>query len=409
METLNNIAIIITMAAVFSYVNHRYIELPTTIGIMLIALMMSLVMITVNALGWQNFSVPAEKFLHSIDFHTALMHGMLSFLLFAGAMHVNLNDLAKQKGIITTLATIGVVFTTFVVGGVSWLIFHAFNIDIPIIYCLLFGALIAPTDPIAVMAILKNAGTPPSLSTKISGESLFNDGVAVVVFLVLLGIATGTEHTAMSVSMLFLQETVGGALYGLVIGFITYQMLKGVNNYQVEVLLTLALVMGGYALATKLHLSGPIAMVVAGLLIGNHGRKLAMNEETRERLDNFWELIDEMLNAVLFVLIGLEVVILVFKYEYFLIALAIIPLLLAVRYISVFIPVKLLQRYRDFTPRVVEIMTWGGLRGGISIALALSLPIGESREIVLAITYLVVAFSILVQGLTIERFIAGRL
>ena len=410
METLNTIAVLITMAALFSYVNHRYIELPTTIGIMLIALVMSLILIAVNELGWKDFYTPAERLLHSIDFYTALMHGMLSFLLFAGALHININELAKQKWLITALATIGVVFTTFVVGGFSWLIFQAFNIDIPLIYCLLFGSLIAPTDPIAVMAILKTAGTPKSLSTKIAGESLFNDGVAVVVFLVLLGIATGTEQASfMSVSILFVQEAIGGAVFGFAVGYLVFYLLKGVNNYQVEVLLTLALVMGGYALAHTLHLSGPIAMVVAGLLIGNHGREMAMDGETRQHLDNFWELIDEILNAVLFVLIGLEVIILSFKYEYFLIALLVIPMLLGIRYVSVFAPVKLLQRFRDFSPRVVEIMTWGGLRGGISIALALSLPVGESREVILSITYLVVAFSILVQGLSVERFIAGKL
>ena len=376
----------------------------------IIILVPTLILIAVNELGWKDFYTPAERLLHSIDFYTALMHGMLSFLLFAGALHININELAKQKWLITALATIGVVFTTFVVGGFSWLIFQAFNIDIPLIYCLLFGSLIAPTDPIAVMAILKTAGTPKSLSTKIAGESLFNDGVAVVVFLVLLGIATGTEQASfMSVSILFVQEAIGGAVFGFAVGYLVFYLLKGVNNYQVEVLLTLALVMGGYALAHTLHLSGPIAMVVAGLLIGNHGREMAMDGETRQHLDNFWELIDEILNAVLFVLIGLEVIILSFKYEYFLIALLVIPMLLGIRYVSVFAPVKLLQRFRDFSPRVVEIMTWGGLRGGISIALALSLPVGESREVILSITYLVVAFSILVQGLSVERFIAGKL
>ena len=408
MNALNIIALLVTMAALFSYVNYRYIQLPTVIGIMLIALMMSLVFIGVNQLGWQDFYSPTEKLLRSINFHDALMNGMLSFLLFAGALHVNINDLAKQKGIITLLATVGVVFTTFIVGGLSWLIFHAFNIDIPLIYCLLFGALIAPTDPIAVMAILKSAGTPKTLETKIAGESLFNDGIAVVVFVALLAVATGAEASTASVSLLFVQEAIGGAVYGFVIGYAAFYLLKSVNNYQVEALLTLALVMGGYALAQTLHISGPIAMVVAGLLIGNHGRQLAMGEESRKRLDDFWELIDEVLNAVLFVLIGLEVIILAFKTEYILIALAVIPMILGVRYISVLLPVKLLHKFRDFSPRVVEIMTWGGLRGGISIALALSLPISDARESILAVTYLVVAFSILVQGLSIERFITGR-
>lgn len=406
MEILNTIAILLTLSAVFSYLNYRFIKLPTTIGIMLISLVISLFLLISGKLGFFDISQQVSALIKGIDFHTALMNGMLSFLLFAGALHINLNELSKQKWIIMILATMGVVSSTFILGGMSWIILNALELNISFIYCLLFGALISPTDPIAVLGILKTVGIPKTLEVKIAGESLFNDGVAVVIFLVLLGIATGqNEVTVSSISLLFIQEAIGGAVYGLIIGGLCFYMLRSVNNYQVEILLTLALVMGGYALATALHISGPIAMVVAGLLIGNHGRVLAMSKSTREHLDTFWELIDEILNAVLFLLIGLEVLILVYHTEYFLAALAIIPVALLARYISVSIPIHLMKNVRDFSPGVKRLMTWGGLRGGISVALALSLPQGIEREVILAVTYALVIFSILVQGLTLGSLV----
>ena len=402
MGILNTIAILLTLSAVFSYLNYRFIKLPTTIGIMLISLVLSLLLLIAGKTGVFSLSGQITLLLNSIDFQTVLINGMLSFLLFAGALHINLNELSQQKWVVMVLATFGVVSSTFIVAGLSWIVFYALELKMSFIYCLLFGALISPTDPIAVMGILKNVGVPKSLEIKISGESLFNDGVAVVAFLVILEIATGQSSvTTTSVSMLFLQEAIGGMVFGLVIGAICFYMLRSVNNYQVEVLLTLALVMGGYALATALHLSGPIAMVVAGLLIGNHGRHFAMSESTRVHLDTFWELVDEILNAVLFLLIGLEVLVLVYHAEYFLAALAIIPIVLLARFISVGLPVKLMKNVRDFSPGVTRLMTWGGLRGGISVALALSLPTGSEREVILAVTYAVVVFSILVQGLTL--------
>jgi len=410
MNILNTMAVLLTLAAIFSYINYRYIKLPTTIGIMIIGLTISIVLIIAGKLGFESLFIHAESVLRGIDFHETLMNGMLSFLLFAGALHVNLNELAKQKWLILFLATFGVLVSTFLVGGLTWLVFSAFALEVPYIYCLLFGALISPTDPIAVMGILKKAGAPKSLEIKIAGESLFNDGVGVVIFIVLLGIAAGgTEPTVTSISLFFAQEAIGGIVFGLVIGYGTFMMLRTVDNYQVEIMLTLALVMGGYAIAHALHVSGPIAMVVAGLLIGNHGREHAMSDATKMRLDNFWELVDEILNAVLFVIIGLEVLVLSFQLEYFMVALAIIPLVLAVRFVSVAFPIKILSRLRNFSPRVIEIMTWGGLRGGISIALALSLPLGSEREVILTITYLVVAFSILVQGLTVSQVVKGNL
>lgn len=407
MKLFNILAILITLSAVFSYINHRFIRLPTTIGVMAISLLASLGLIALGSLGF-GLEENARILLNSIDFDETLLHGMLSFLLFAGALHVNLVDLSRQKYIISTLATLGVIGSTFIIGFASWWVLGWLGISLPFIYCLLFGALISPTDPIAVMGILKNAGVPASLETKITGESLFNDGVAVVVFLVILEIATGTQGvTVASVAGLFIKETLGGLIFGLLIGSIAYWMLKSVENYQVEILITLALVTGGFALADTLHLSGPIAIVVAGLLIGNHGRMLAMSDEVRDHLDKFWELVDEILNAVLFVMIGLEVLILTFNRSYLLAGIMLIPLLLAARFICVGIPVVLLKPFRTFSPHVIKILTWGGLRGGISVALALSLPAGPNREAILAVTYIIVVFSIIVQGLTIGKLVKG--
>jgi CPA1 family monovalent cation:H+ antiporter len=399
------LAMLLTASAVFSYINHRFLKLPTVIGIMLVALVFSLLLNMLGSIGIQ-LEHDVEVMLDSIDFDETLLHGMLSFLLFAGALHVNLNDLARQRGIIFVLATFGVLGATFIIGALSWYVFGLIGLDIPFIYCLLFGALISPTDPIAVLGILKQANAPKSLESKIAGESLFNDGVAVVMFLVIARIAAGgTDMSVGEVMMIFSQEAIGGILFGLGAGGLTYWMLKSVDNYQVEILLTLALVTGGYTLAEALHLSAPIAIVVAGLLIGNHGRVLAMSEKTREHLDTFWELVDEILNAVLFVLIGLEVLVLVFIQEYLLAGLLAIPIVLLARFVTVGIPITIMRRFRDFTPKAIQILTWGGLRGGISVALALSLPAGEMRDTLVAVTYAVVIFSILVQGLTIGPLI----
>ena len=409
MDILNTAAILITLAALFSYLNYRFLKIPTTIGIMLISLIMSLGLLLLHAIGFGQLEQQAERMVRGIDFYETLMEGMLSFLLFAGALHVNLDDLRKQKWVILLLATFGVLTSTFLVGGLSWLIFNGLGIHMPFIYCLVFGALISPTDPIAVLGVLKTVGVPKSLETKIAGESLFNDGIGVVVFLVMVGLATGAEQAeAGHISMLLLQEAGGGAVFGLLAGGLTFYLLRSIDNYQVEVLLTLALVMGGYAVASALHLSGPIAMVVAGLVIGNHGRILAMSETSREHLDNFWELVDEVFNAVLFLLIGLEILLLSYRSEYLLATILIIPAVLFARFVSVGTPITLLRRFRRFSPRVIEILTWGGLRGGISVALALSLPAGTEREVILFATYGVVIFSILVQGLTIGRLVAAN-
>ena len=405
MELFNVIAILVTLTAVFSYINHRYIGLPVTIGVMLIALSISL---TLNLAGLFGLGLEqhAEGWLRSIDFNATLLQGMLSFLLFAGALHVDINDLAARKWTIGSLATVGTLLSTFLVGTLTWWVLGWFGIELSYVYCLLFGALISPTDPIAVLGILKTVGAPKSLEAKITGESLFNDGVGIVIFLVILEVATGTQEVSAShIGLLFVQEAIGGVLFGLGLGFLAYRMLRSVDNYQVEVILTLGMVSGGYAFANALHLSGPIAIVVAGLLIGNHGRLFGMSEETRHHLDVFWELVDEILNATLFVLIGLEVLVLTFTKGSLLASLLIIPLVLFSRLVAIGIPVTLLRLFRTFSPGAVRILTWGGLRGGISVALALSIPPSPEREAILAITYAVVVFSILVQGLTLEKLV----
>ena len=405
MTLFNIIAVLVTLSAIFSYINYRYIRLPGTIGLMLIALLVSLGLIAMGPLGF-GVEEKARLLLRSIDFDETLLHGMLSFMLFAGALHINLEDLSRQKWIITSLATLSVIGSTFLVGILIWWVFRMLGLGVPMMYCFLFGALISPTDPIAVLSILKSIRVPKSLETKLSGESLFNDGVAVVVFLILLDIVTqGHAITPAAIVFLFAREALGGIVFGFAIGLLTYWMLKRVDNYQVELLITMGLVTGGYALADTLHISGPISIVVAGLLIGNHGRLFAMSEKTRTNLDMFWELVDEILNAVLFVLIGLEVLVLTFTREYMTAAILAIPIVVLVRFISVGVPVSLLRFFRSFSPHVVKILTWSGLRGGISIALALSLPASPHRDVILMVTYGVVVFSILVQGLTIRKVV----
>ena len=405
MNLFDVIALLITLAAVFSYVNFSYLRLPTTIGVMLISLLLSLLLVILRGFG-PDFTLYARQILDQIDFNKTLMQGMLSYLLFAGALNVNLEDLARQKWVIGALATIGVVISTFIIGTAVWFVSGWFGLEISYIYCLLFGTLISPTDPIAVLSILRTAGVSKSLETKITGESLFNDGVGVVMFILVSGAAFGGEAiTAGSIIKLFMVEAVGGVFFGILLGFITYRMLARVDNYQVEILLTLALVTGGYALADVVHVSGPIAIVVAGLMVGNHGRMLAMSDLTREHLDTFWELVDEILNAVLFVLIGLEILVIHMNYSLLFAGFATVAIVLAGRFASVALPVACFRKYREFTPHTVKLLTWGGLRGGISVALALSLPTGPERDILLTITYFVVVFSIVVQGLTIGSLI----
>ncbi|MFV2058039.1 MAG: cation:proton antiporter [Thiohalomonadales bacterium] len=410
MSILNISAILISVATLLSYINYRYIKLPSTIGIMLISMLMSLFLIVTDNLGLFDLRDIATDFLQQIDFNKTLMQGMLSFLLFAGALHININDLAQQKWVIALLASAGLLLSTTIIAFMSWYGFALLGFELPFLYCLIFGALISPTDPIAVLGILKSAHAPKTLETKIAGESLFNDGVAVVVFIVILELITGTQTLdASHIALLFVEEAVGGVVFGLLAGWLTYFLLRQVDNYQLEVMLTLALVMGGYALANAIHVSGPIAVVVAGLLIGNKGRLLAMSDTTREHLDNFWELIDEILNTVLFVLIGLELLVLQWGLGNIYAGLLAIPMVLLARFISVALPITLLRRQRPFSPHVIKILTWGGLRGGISVALALSLPAGPERDFILTVSYIVVVFSISVQGLSIGKLVQSTL
>lgn len=410
---LDATAILLSLAALFAYLNHRFIKLPTVIGIMLIGLFFSIVFILLGDFI-PVVSQAADHFVEGIDFDATLMQGMLSYLLFAGALHVNLNDLREQKRLVAVLASLGVVLSTFLVGTTIYYVFPLMGYQVPYLWCLVFGSIVSPTDPVAVLGIMKKAKVPKSLETKITGESLFNDGVGVVVYLALLGIAVssgadaghgGESHGgggALGIAKLFVVEAGGGILWGGILGAGGYFLLRSIDNYQVEVLITLALVTGGYRAASGMHISGPLAMVVAGLMIGNHGRLLAMSDTTRIHLDKFWELIDEILNAVLFLLIGLELFVLKLSVPAVTLGLFAIIIGLAARMMAISIPVKVLSLNREFSPGVIRILTWGGIRGGISVALALGLPKDiPYRELFLVMTYVVVVFSIAVQGLTL--------
>ena len=408
MDSLTAAAAVITLAALFSWINHRYIRQPASIALLLFSLALSLGLVLLGKLGL-DFRSHAVDGVAALELDRVLLDSMLSFLLFAGALQVNLGELERRKWSIGFLASAGVVISALLAGGALWLIFRALSHPVPLIWCLLFGALISPTDPIAVLGVLKSARAEESLQMKMAGESLLNDGFGVVLFVLFLGIAVGDEHASLArVSLLFAREILGGALFGLAIGWIAYRMLASIDNYKVEILLTLALVMGGYAAALALHFSGPIAIVVAGVLIGNHGRNYAMSRNSRKRLDDFWELIDEILVAVLFVMIGLEILRLKFDATYAWAAALAIPATLAARLISVALARVVPALREDFPARVIGILTWGGLRGGISVALALSLPSGPHRDAIITVTYVVVLFSILVQGLTLSKLLRRR-
>ena len=403
------LALLLTLAALFAYTNHRFIGLPSTIGLTLLSLLLSVALVAANWLG-----LPLQAFakgvLERVDLSRTLLDGALSFLLFAGALHVDWKVLHQERWSVALLATGGVLLSTLLVAGMSHFLFGWLGFKVPFLICLLFGALISPTDPIAVLGLLKQANAPASLATKIAGESLFNDGIGVVVFLLFyeLQFSGDSELDLTHVGTLLLREAGGGIALGLALGWATYRLLKSVDAYQVEVLLTLALVSGGYELAKVLHTSGPLAIVVAGIVIGNAGRKFAMSDRTRQNLDTFWELIDEILNALLFVVLGLEVLVLKYQPGFVTLGLLTIPLVLLARVISVTAPGPVLKLFRQgFSWRNVVLLTWGGLRGAISIALALTLPSGPERDLLLAATYAVVAFSILVQGLTMP-WLLGR-
>lgn len=401
-------AICLVLTALLAYLNFRYIRLPITIGVMVTALLLSLLVILLDLAG-ADFGLhhKMEAMLRAIDFSNVLMQGMLSFLLFAGALHIDLSELRAYRWQVLILAFFSTLLSTFIVGLAAWYVLPLIGISMPLLYCLLFGALISPTDPIAVMGILKSAGIPKNLELVISGESLFNDGVGVVIFSILMSmLLIGEAPTFHEGLGLLMHEAGGGLLYGLLIGYITFHLLRSIDNYQVEVMITLAAVMGGYVLASKLHVSGPLAMVVAGLVVGNHGRELAMSDTTRLYVDMFWEMIDDILNAVLFVLIGMEVMLIAFSWSLFAAGLVMVIMTLIARALTVWVPVHYLPGYFNLPRGAGLVLTWGGLRGGISVALALSLPSGGERDVILSLTYCIVVVSILVQGLTVGKLAA---
>ena len=407
-------ATLLGLSAVFGFINHYWIKLPHTIGLVLMALAASAMVILADLMMPQfGISKTVTDQLNQIDFSATLMEGMLSLLLFAGAVHVDLEEMAQRKWAISIMATFGVVISTFLVGGIMYYVMQLAGAPIPFIWALVFGSLISPTDPVAVLGLLKTIKIPPLLKAKIAGECLFNDGVGVVVFTIMVAIAVGSGGGqgevvgVLTVIKLFLGEALGGALLGIIAGYIAYWAMLRIDEHNIEVLITLALVFVSYAIALRLHLSGPIAFVIAGLFIGNHGAKFAMSKNTREHVFQFWELSDEILNSVLFLLIGLEVLVISRDPQYLPIAIAAIPVALLARYVAVAIPIKLLSVREKFTEGSIAILTWGGLRGGISVALALSLPAGPEKSVILAATYAVVVFSIVFQGLTMKRLV-GR-
>ncbi len=400
------VSILIVISALFGYINVRFLKLPTTIGLMVITIVFTLLILVTSL--FNDALLEQEKLLISqIDFQTVLLDVMLSFLLFAGALHTNFQQLKVQRKPILAFATFGTLTSTFLVGFFVYYLLKFIGLEVDFIYCLLFGALISPTDPIAVLGILKQVGAPKKLETKIVGESLFNDGIGVVVFLTIYQIAKGgSEVTFVHIAEMFLVEVVGGIALGLLLGWLTYRLLKSIDDYDVEVIITIAAVMGGTVLAQYLHLSAPLAMVTTGLIVGHDTiRENSMSEITEQYVDKFWELIDILLNTILFVMIGMEILVLTYNNQFILAGLLCIPTLLLARYLSLMIPIKLFEKKLDFVPNTNLIMTWGGLRGGISIALALSLTPDMHRDLFLVVTYIIVVFSIIGQGLTVGKLI----
>ncbi len=408
MTVFQTIAILLVFAALGAYINRRFLKLPAAIGLMVFALVLSMFASGFAFIGLIDLT-GANEFVSGIDFSGLLLHGMLSFLLFAGAMQVDLSELKKSRAVVAVLASVGVVITTFVTGTIVWLSAKALGFPFPYTYALLFGALIAPTDPVAVLGVLKQTGISKTLRAKIASESLLNDGVAVVTFLVILGIATAPPTARIdpyNITMLLAWQSVGGFALGLSLGWLTYQLLNSIDDYKVEVLLTVALASGGYALAEFVHVSAPIAMVVAGIVLGTQGESFGLKSKIRKHLDMFWELLDEILNAILFLLMGLVMMVITINGSRLAAGLAAIIAVLIGRWISVGGPVVIMRllHYR-FERGTVRLMTWGGLRGGVSIAMALSLPPGPEKEIILGMTYLVVVFSVLFQGTTFRHIV----
>ncbi len=405
MEVYNIITLIVVLAAIFAYINYRFIKLPSTIGIMLISLLASLIVIILGIISPSIFLRTTEA-LSLIDFQTVLLRVMLSFLLFAGAIHIDSKKLRSERISIITFSTIGVIISTFIVGTLLYFVISMIGLSVDYLYCLLFGTLISPTDPIAVVGILKKAKIPESLETKISGESLFNDGVGVVLFISFYEIAQigYANISVLNIIWLFIREAGGGILFGWLLGYIGYLALRSIDNYVVEVMITLAIVMGGYGLAEIMHVSGPLAMVMAGLFTGNRSMHVVASNVSTDYIEKFWEMIDEMMNAILFLLIGFEMLIIPFNGTVFFLGCITIFIVLLARLISVWLPITLLKYKNSFAKNTIPILTWSALRGGISVALALSIPKYMYGQMFVSITYIVVLFSIVVQGLSIGKF-----
>jgi monovalent cation:H+ antiporter, CPA1 family len=405
MELYYTFSVLIVLASLFAYLNIRFLKLPGTIGIMVIAMLASLAIRLIGAEFFPDTTEYLSTLIRDFDFHQILMGSMLNFLLFAGALHVNISDLKDQKWPIFTYATVSVVLSAFIVSVLLYYVAPILGIHIPYIYCLLFGTLISPTDPIVVLGILKQAKVPKSIETKITGESLFNDGVAVVMFAVVLKMATDINFEASfsNVSMLFLLEAGGGIALGAILGYTASKAMQKCNDYKVSALITLAIVMGGFLLASQLHFSSPLAMVIAGLIIGNYGKKVAMDAETRDYLGKFWELIDEIMNAILFLFIGFELLMLPDIEKQLFLGVITIFIVLFSRLLSILIPLKSILRKNTYSKGSIITMVWGGIRGGVSIALVMSMPYNEYKDVLLEITYIVVLFSIIVQGLTVGK------
>lgn len=406
MELFLLFSILMTLAALFSYVNVRFLKLPSGISLMLMGVVAALTVISIGSFS-SSFTALIEKELALIDFSDFLLGILLSFLLFAGALHVPIEELKKAAKSIAGFAIVGTIISTLLVGYGFYYLMDFMGKPVPLLYGLLLGALISPTDPIAVMGILKQAGLSKTIETNIVGESLFNDGIGVVVFATLLQISlVGVDNFgAGAISLLFLQEAGGGVLMGGALGLVGYQLMKSIDHFQTEILISLAMVMGGYSLCHYLHVSGPLAMVVAGIMTGNRGKAYAMSELTRDYLGKFWEVTDEILNAILFLLIGLEIVIVPFEWTNVLMGLLMALVVIVSRFIALFLTATSLRFIANFPLSTLQIMTWGGLRGGISIALALSLPVSAFKNNIVSVTFVIVLFSIVVQGLTISKLI----
>jgi monovalent cation:H+ antiporter, CPA1 family len=407
MELYYTFSILIVLTAAFSFINSRFLKLPSTIGIMILAMITSITLVFVGT-AYPDFHLPFSNIIASVDFPSVLLGAMLNFLLFAGAIHVSMHDLRKQRVPVMVFSTLGVIISTFTVGGLMYSAFVLLEMEVPFIQCLMFGALISPTDPLAVIAILRKAGIRKPLEIKIAGESLFNDGVGVLMFAILLQLARGSEvdMTFAHISGLFVQEAGGGLLVGLILGYVGSQAIKQINDYKVTVMITVAIVMGGYLITQKLEISGPYTMVAAGLVIGNYGKRRAMSAADKDYLDKFWELIDEILNSMLFLIIGFELLLVRDIQYYWQIGCIAIGVVLLARFVSVWIPIRFVPNIGKFDKATITVLVWCGLRGGVSVALALSLPSELNQNLFLSITYYVVVFSIVVQGLSIGKLMS---